>query len=162
MLDLMVLAFWTDSTRISTFMYGNAVSGKNFSFLDGVKGSHHQISHHENKPEQLEQYQRINTSHIQQLAYLLEKMEAIKEGPATLLDNSMVLFGAGMRDGNRHDPHNLPLVLAGRGGGTILSGRHLVFEKKTPLCNLYRSMLVRMGAPVDHLADSTGELAGLV
>ena len=161
MLDLMVLAFWTDSTRVSTFMTGNAVSNKNFSFLEGVSGAHHQTSHHENKPDKLEEYKRINTWHIEQLAYFLEKLQSIKEGQGSLLDNSMVLFGAGMRDGNKHDPHNLPLLLAGRGGGTIASGRHLVFEKKTPLCNLYRSMLARMGTPVEHLADSTGELVGL-
>ncbi len=73
----------------------------------------------------------------------------------------MVLFGAGMRDGNRHDPKNLPIVLAGRGGGTLKTGRHLVFEKRTPLTNLYRSMLSCMGTPVSEFADSTGELAGL-
>ncbi|MDB6020483.1 MAG: hypothetical protein JWQ04_340 [Pedosphaera sp.] len=161
MLDLMVLAFWSDSTRISTFMFANAVSGKNFSFLEGVKGGHHEISHHEDKPEKLEQYKRINTWHMVQLAYMLEKMQSIKEGEGTLLDNSMVLFGAGMRDGNAHDPHNLPLVLAGRGGGTISPGRHLVYEKNTPLCNLYRSMLTRLGSPVESFSDSTGELPGL-
>jgi hypothetical protein len=157
----MVLAFWTDSTRVSTFMFANAVSGKNFSFLDGVSGGHHQISHHENDKSKLEQYKRINIWHIQQYAYMLEKMQSIREGEGTLLDNSMILFGAGMRDGNKHDPHNLPLVLAGRAGGTISPGRHLVYEKKTPLCNLYRSMLSRMNAPVDKFADSTGELPGL-
>jgi hypothetical protein len=161
MLDLMVLAFWTDSTRVSTFMFANAVSGKNFSFLEGVSGGHHQISHHENDKSKLEQYKRINIWHIEQYAYMLEKMQSIREGEGTLLDNSMVLFGAGMRDGNKHDPHNLPLVLAGRAGGTISPGRHLVYEKKTPLCNLYRSMLSRMNAPVDKFADSTGELPGL-
>ena len=161
MLDLMVLAFWSDSTRISTFMFGNAVSGKNFSFLKGVQGGHHEISHHENKPAKLEQYKLINTWHVTQLAYMLEKMNSIKEGERTLLENSMVLFGAGMRDGNAHNPHNLPLVLAGRGGGTLATGRHLVYEKNTPLCNLYRSMLVRMGTPVESFSDSTGELPGL-
>jgi hypothetical protein len=161
MLDLMVLAFWSDSTRISTFMYGNAVSGKNFSFLDGVKGAHHELSHHENKSEKLEQYRLINRWHVAQTAYLLEKMQSIREGERTLLENSMVLFGAGMRDGNAHDPHNLPLVLAGSGGGTISPGRHLVYPKNTPLCNLYQSMLARLGAPVDRFSDSTGELAGL-
>lgn len=161
MLDLMVLAFWSDSTRISTFMFGNAVSNKNFSFLDGVKGAHHEMSHHENKAEKLEQYQRINTWHLAQTAYMLEKMDRIQEGENTLLDNSMVLFGAGMRDGNAHNPHNLPLVLAGGGGGTLASGRHLVYPKNTPLCNLYQSMLRRLGAPVDSFSDSTGELAGL-
>lgn len=161
MLDLMVLAFWSDSTRISTFMFGNAVSGKNFSFLEGVKGAHHEMSHHENKEDKLNQYKLINIWHLAQTAYLLEKMEAIQEGATTLLDNSMVLFGAGMRDGNAHDPHNLPLVLAGRGGGTIASGRHLVYAKNTPLCNLYQSMLARVGAPVERFSDSTGELKGL-
>jgi Protein of unknown function (DUF1552) len=161
MLDLMVLAFWSDSTRISTFMFANAVSGKNFSFLVGVKGGHHEISHHDNKEEKLEQYRRINIWHMNQVAYMLEKMQSIKEGEGTLLDNSMVMFGAGMRDGNEHNPHNLPILLAGRGGGTVSPGRHLVYEKNTPLCNLYRSMLTRMGTPVESFSDSTGELPGL-
>ena len=157
----MVLAFWSDSTRISTFMFANAVSNKNFSFLDGVKGAHHELSHHENKAEKLEQYKLINRWHLAQTAYMLEKMDSIKEGEGTLLDNSMVLFGAGMRDGNAHNPHNLPLVLAGRAGGSLASGRHLTFPKNTPLCNLYQSMLRRMGTPVTHFTDSSGELAGL-
>lgn len=161
MLDLMVLGFWTDSTRVSTFMFGNAVSGRNFSFLEGVKGGHHQTSHHENDKEKLEQYKRINTWHMAQLAYMLDKMKAIKEGEGNLLDNSMVLFGAGMRDGNAHNPHNLPVVLAGRGGGTLSPGRHLVYEKNTPLCNLYVSMLNRLGTPMEKFSDSTGELPGL-
>lgn len=161
MLDLMVLAFWSDSTRISTFMFGNAVSNKNFSFLEGVKGAHHEMSHHENKEDKLEQYQRINTWHLAQAAYMLEKMDSIQEGAGTLLDNAMVLFGAGMRDGNAHNPHNLPLVLAGQGGGTIASGRHLVYPRNTPLCNLYQSMLQRLNVPVERFSDSTGELSGL-
>lgn len=161
MLDIMALAFWTDSTRVSTFMFGNAVSGKNFSFLPGVSGGHHQISHHENNEQKLEEYKRINTWHVEQYGYLLNKLRSIKEGAGTLLDNCMVVFGAGMRDGNKHDPHNLPLVLAGRGGGTIATGRHLLYERNTPLCDLYRSMLSRVGAPVDSLTDSTGELPGL-
>jgi hypothetical protein len=142
-------------------MFANAVSGRSFSFLEGVKGGHHEISHHEKSAEKLEQYKRINQWHVQQYAYMLEKMRSIKEGEGTLLDNSMVLLGAGMRDGNAHDPHNLPILLAGKGGGTLATGRHLVYPKKTPLCNLYRSMLTRMGTPVDKLADSTGELPGL-
>ena len=161
MLDIMVLAFWTDSTRVATFMFGNEVSGKNFSFLPGVSGGHHEISHHENRAEKLAQYEKINQWHIAQYAYMLEKMQAIKEGEGTLLDNSMVLFGSGMKDGNGHNPYNLPIVLGGRGGGTIASGRHLVYEKKTPLCNLYRSMLTRMSTPVTNFGDSTGELAGI-
>ena len=161
MLDIMALAFWTDSTRVSTFMFGNAVSGKNFSFLEGVRGGHHEISHHEKKEENLEQYKLINMWHVEQYAYLLEKLRSIKEGQGTLLDNSMIVLGAGMHDGNAHDPHNLPVVLGGRGGGTITTGRHLLYEKNTPLCNLWKSMLARAGAPMDRLTDSTGELPDL-
>jgi hypothetical protein len=161
MLDLMVLAFWTDSTRVSTFMFGNGVSPKNFSWLDGVNGGHHEISHHKNDPRALDMYARINRWHVQQFAYMLDKMKAIKEGDGTLLDNSMLLFGSCMRDGNQHNPHNLPLVLAGKAGGTIKGGRHLVHKKNTHLCNLYVSMLERAGAPVKHFGDSTAPLPGL-
>jgi hypothetical protein len=161
MLDIMVLAFWTDSTRVSTFMFGNEVSGKNFSFLPGVHGGHHEISHHQNEPEKLEEYKKINIWHLQQYAYMLNRMRSIKEGDGTLLDHSMVMFGGGMKDGNAHSPYNLPIVLAGRAGGTLATGRHVVYPKKTPLCDLYRSMLTRMGVPLDHFSDSDGELAGL-
>ena len=161
MLDLMVLAFWSDTTRVATFMFGNAVSPRNFSFLDGVRGGHHEISHHKNDKANLEQYQRINQWHVEQYAYMLKRMKEIKEGDATLLDNSMVLFGSGMSDGNSHNPRNLPLVLAGKAGGAFATGRHVVYEKKTPLCNLYTSMLDRVGAPVDRFGDSNGKLAGL-
>ena len=158
MLDLIVLGFQTDSTRISTFMFANDVSGRNFSFVDGVKGGHHQLSHHENKPENTEQYQRIVRWHVEQYAYMLDKMRGIPEGEGTLLDNSMVLFGCGMSDGNRHDPNNLPILLGGRGGRTIESGRHIASPKNTPLCNLYVSMLDRVGAPVEAFGDSTEPL----
>jgi hypothetical protein len=161
MLDIMVLAFWTDSTRVSTFMFGNEVSGRNFSFLPGVKGSHHEISHHQDNKENLEQYKLINIWHMQQYAYMLEKMKAIKEGEGTLLDNAMVMIGGGMKDGNAHSPYNLPIVLAGRAGGTLATGRHLVYEPKTPLCSLYQGMLTRLDTPVDHFGDSTHELPGL-
>ena len=158
MMDIMVLAFWTDSTRVSTFMFGNAVSGKNFSFLDGVKGGFHEISHHQNNSKQLEQYQRINIWHMQQYAYMIGRMKAIDEGGSSLLSNSMVLCGSPLRDGNKHEPRNVPTVLAGQAGGTIKSGRHLEFEKDTPLCNLWVAMLDRVGAPVKKFADSSGAL----
>lgn len=161
MLDMMVLAFWSDSTRVSTFMFANDVSNKNFTFLEGVKGAHHEMSHHEGKKEKQDSYARINKWHMEQFAYMLEKMKAIKEGDATLLDNSMLLCGSVIRDGNSHNPHNLPLVLAGNAGGTIKTGRHLIYPKNTPLCNLWCSMLNRVGAPVEKFGDGTGELAGL-
>ena len=161
MLDLMVLGFWSNSTRITTFMFANAVSGRNFSFLEGVKGGHHEISHHKNDAEQLRQYARINQWHIEQYAYLLGKMNGIKEANGSLLDNSMVLFGAGMRDGNAHDPNDLPLVLAGKAGGTIKTGRYVTQKEPTPLANLYVGMLDRMGVDAKKFADADGELRGL-
>jgi hypothetical protein len=161
MLDIMILAFRTDSTRIATFMFGNAVSNKNFAFLEGVTGAHHEMSHHEKDEKKLKQYELINSWHVAQYAYMIDKMRQIMEGEATLLENAMVVFGSALRDGNSHNPHNLPMVLAGRAGGTLAPGRHLVYDKDTPLCNLYVSMLDRFGTPVDRFADSTGPLPGL-
>lgn len=161
MLDLMVLAFWSDSTRVSTFMFGNSVSSLNFSFLPGVKESHHEASHHNNEAAKLEQYRIITTWFSTQYAYMLSRMKSIKEGNGNLLDNSMVLFGSGFRDGNAHNPHNLPLVLAGKAGGTLSTGRHLTYAKDTQLCNLYLSMIRRMGVQAERFGDSTGELAKL-
>ncbi|TVQ00719.1 MAG: DUF1552 domain-containing protein [Planctomycetaceae bacterium] len=156
MLDLMVIAFQTDSTRVASLMFANDVSGRNFSFVDGVTGSHHELSHHENKQEKIDQYQRINRWHVEQFASMLAKLKAIPEGDGNLLDNSMILFGSSMSDGNRHDPDNLPILLGGRGGGTIDSGQHL--HADVPLCNLYVSMLDRMGIEVEAFGDSTARL----
>lgn len=161
MLDIMVLGFWTDTTRVATFMFGNEVSGKNFSFLPGVHGGHHELSHHENDKNKLEEYKRIGIWHLQQYAYMLERMKAIKEGNGTLLDNSMVLFGSGIKDGNAHSWKNLPIVLAGKGGGGLATGRHLIYEKGTPMCNLHRALMARMGVQVEQFGDSTGVLPGL-
>jgi hypothetical protein len=158
MLDLMVLAFQTDSTRVSTFMFANDVSGKNFSALIPGTSSHHELSHHQNKAEKYEPYSKINRWHAEQLAYFLDKLKNIREGEKTLLDNSMILFGSSFSDGNRHDPNNLPIILAGRAGGRINSGRHIASPKGTPLCNLYVPMLDRMGTPAEAFGDSTGAL----
>ena len=161
MMDIMVLAFWSDSTRVSTFMFGNDVSGRSFSFLDGVSGGHHEISHHQNNQKQLDQYERINRWHVEQFAYLLERMKGIKEGDGTLLDHSALLFGSSIRDGNGHDPKNLPLVLAGRANGEFKTGRHIVCDPETPMCNLSESLLKSVGAPVRQIGDSTGPLRNL-
>ncbi len=158
MLDIMVLAFWTDTTRISTFMFGNAQTGRDFSFIDGVRGSFHGISHHRDEPEQLAQYEKIGTWHIEQLAYLLGRMKELKEGDSTLLDNSMIMFGSTLRDGNKHETEDLPLILAGRGGGTIRTGRRLTSPERTPLCNLYLAMMDRMGVEETKFGTSTGTL----
>ena len=162
MLDMIAVAFQTDTTRISTFMFGNEVSNQNFSFLEGVKGGHHNLSHHQRKEESLRQYALINRWHVEQYAYLLRKLRDMKEGEGSVLDNSMILFGAGIRDGDRHDPHDLPLLLAGRGGRRIATGQHLVYGPDTPLANLYVSMLDAFGTPVDRFVDSTGRLTGVL
>ncbi len=161
MLDIILLAFQTDSTRIATFMFGNAVSCKDFSFLEGVSSCHHDLSHHENDQAKLEQYTKVSAWHVAQYAYLLGRMAEIREQEGTLLDHSMILFGSALRDGNAHNPHNLPILLGGRAHGTLNPGRHITYNKDTPLCNLYMAMLDRAGIKVDRFADSTGPLPGL-
>jgi hypothetical protein len=162
MLDLIALAFQSDTTRISTFMFGNAVSGVNFRFLEGVTDSHHEVSHHSNNAEKLRQYALINRWHIEQYAYLLRKLRDMKEGEQSVLDNSMILFASALSDGNKHDPHRLPMVLAGRAAGRIASGQHLVYTLDSPAANLYVSMLDAFGTPVERFADSTGRLPGVL
>ena len=162
MFDIIALAFQSDSTRVATFLFGNEVSNQNFSFVDGVSGAHHSLSHHEKDPDKLRQYQLINKWHIEQYGYLLRKLKGMQEGESNVLDNSMILLGAGIRDGNKHDPHNLPVVIGGKAGGRLASGQHLSYEKDTPLSNLYVSMLNAFGTPVERFADSTGPLPGVL
>jgi len=162
MLDTIAIAFQSDTTRIATFMFGNAVSNVSFRFLQGVSAGHHDVSHHQNDPDKLRQYQLINRWHIEQYAYLLKKLRSMKEGDGTVLDNSMILFSSALSDGNRHDPHKLPLILGGRGGGRIDSGQHLTYAEDSPLANLYVSMLDAFGTPVERFADSTGPLPGVL
>lgn len=162
MLDMIATAFQTDTTRVCTLMFGNAVSTISFRFLEGVSAGHHDVSHHQKNPDKLRQYQLINRWHIEQFAYLLRKLKSMKEGDSTVLDNSMVLFASALSDGDRHSPHNLPIVLGGRGGGRIDAGQHLVFPEDTQCANLYVSMLQAFGAPVERFADSAGPLPGLL
>src|SRR5580704_6645492 len=162
MLDMIATAFQSDTTRISTFMFGNAVSNVSFRFLEGVSLGHHDTSHHGKTEDKLRQYQLINRWHVAQFAYLLGKLRSMKEGDSTVLDNSMILFGSALSDGDSHNPHKLPLVLGGRGGGRIAAGQHLKYTDDTPLANLYVSMLDAFGAPVERFADSTGPLPGVL
>jgi Protein of unknown function (DUF1552) len=161
MLDIFILAFWTDTTRIGTFMIGDAQSNVDYSFLPGVKGGWHSISHHGEDPERKEQYGKIINWQIENVAYFLNRVKSLDEGGTSLLDNSMVVFGGSLKDGNRHTVSNLPLILAGRGKGTLRPGRRLRAPEHTPLCNLYVSLLKRMGIPEKSFGDSTGELEGL-
>lgn len=162
MMDMIATAFQTDTTRVATFMFGNAVSNVSFRFLEGVSAGHHDVSHHAKEADKLRQYQLVNQWHVAQYAYLLQRLSEMREGESTVLDNSMVLFASALSDGNSHNPHKLPLLLGGRGGGRIDSGQHLVYSEDSPLANLYVSMLDAFGAPVERFADSTGPLAGLL
>jgi hypothetical protein len=161
MMDIMALAFWSDASRVTTFMFGNSVSNRNFSFLEGVHGNHHSISHHMDKPDLLEEYIRITAWHMEQYAYFLNKLKSIREGDKTLLDNSMVMFTSDLRDGNRHSPRNLPIIVGGGGGGKLKTGQHIIYEKETPLANLYTTMLEAMNIEVPRFGDSTGSLSSI-
>lgn len=158
--DMMVLAFQTDVTRVCTFMIANEGSNRSYPFI-GITEGHHELSHHQGRAEKHAGIRAINTFHVAQLAYILQKMKSIPEGDGTLLDNSMILYGSGISDGNRHNHEDLPLLMAGRGGGTVLSGRHVRYSHETPMCNLFLSMLDRMGITADSFGDSTGRLRGL-
>ncbi|GIW90191.1 MAG: hypothetical protein KatS3mg109_0623 [Pirellulaceae bacterium] len=160
MFDLLVLAFRTDTTRIATFMLANEGSNRAYRMV-GVTDGHHELSHHQNRPEKIEQIKKIDRFLLSQFGYFLEQLKAIPEGEGTLLDNCMIVYGGGLADGNRHEHHDLPILLAGRGGGTIQTGRHIRYPRETPLNNLFLSMLDRVGAPTDQLGDSTGRLPRL-
>lgn len=160
MYDLMALAFQTDSTRISTFVVAHDGSNRPYPFI-GVSDGHHDLSHHGNDEDKKKKIATINTFHMRQFAYFVEKLRGIKEGNGTLLDNCMIVYGSGLADGNRHEHHNLPVLLAGGGGGTINPGRHIQFQKETPMANLFLSMLERMNVKAERIGDSTGKLGQL-
>ncbi len=161
MYDLMALAFQGDLTRVSTFVVANEGSNRAYPFID-VPDGHHDLSHHGGDEAKQMKIREINRFHVTQLAYFLEKLNSTAEGERTLLDNSMILYGSGIGDGNRHNHDNLPILMAGRGGDTIRPGRHMKLPGETPLNNLYLAMLDRMESSVDQLGDSTGRLDGLV
>lgn len=158
MLDLLVMAFWTDTTRVGTFMFSFEKSGRSYPEL-GASGSHHSYSHHNDKPDNLEALTKINTHHMTMFARMLNNMSKLKEGDGTLLDNVAIMYGSGMSDGNKHNSDNLPILLAGGGGGAIKGGSHIAFGKQTPICNLYLDMMAMAGLEMDKFGDSTGRLA---
>ena len=158
MFDLMLLAYQTDLTRVSTYMLAREISGRTYPEI-GVPDSHHPTSHHRNDPTLYEKIAKVNEFHIGLFGYFLEKARATPDGDGNLLDHMMLLYGAGMSDSNAHDNKGLPMVLVGGGSGTLKpGGRHLVYKDKTPATNLHLTILDKMGAPVDRIADSTGPL----
>ena len=160
MYDILTLAFQTDSTRVATFMLANGGSNRTSSHLN-VKGAHHQLSHHRDEADKVADLQKIDQYLAKEFARFVQKLKSIPEGEGTLLDHSMILYGSGISDANRHRHEDLPIVIAGKASGQLQTGRHLVYEKETPMANLYLSMLDRMGTPVDAFGDSTGRLTNL-
>ena len=160
MYDLLALALQTDATRIATMMVQHDGSNRAYPFI-GVSDGHHDLSHHGNSPEKKEKIAKINRFHIEQFAYFLGKIKAMREGSGTVLDNSMIVCGSGIGDGNAHNHNELPVILAGGGSGTLQPGRHVRFDKDTPMTNLYLSMFERMGVKADRMGDSDGVLKNI-
>jgi len=162
MIDLLVLALWTDTTRVSTLMTGHGFSRQNFSFLDGVNSDHHGMSHHKNQAQAVAEYTTVSRWYIEQFAYMLGRMKQIQEGSGTLLDHSVVLYGSGMKDGNGHVRNNLPILLAGRGSGKIQPGRPVAAKPNSPLADLHLTLAQRFGIEIDSFnGSSNGVIAGL-
>jgi hypothetical protein len=157
MFDLMVAAFQTDQTRIATFMIGREGSGRVYREI-GISDAHHPLTHHRNNPDMVENVAKINKYHMEQFAYFLGKLKSTKDGDGTLLDHSMIVYGSGLSDGNRHQHDHLPVVLAGHGAGSIKPGRHIIYPAETPMANLYVSLLDRMNVKRESFGDSKAEL----
>jgi hypothetical protein len=161
MYDLYVLAYQCDMTRVITFMIGHEFSGQTYSEI-GVPDAHHAISHHQNDPVRLAKLAKIDQYNTSLFAYFLEKMKSTPDGDGSLLDHSMIIYGAGMSDGNVHDPTNLPILLVGGGCGQLKGGgSHIRFPKDTPLANLHVALLHKLGVQIDKIGDSNGELTSL-
>ena len=160
MFDLQVLAFQTDMTRVITFMMSREVSPRTYPEL-GIPDPHHGLSHHQNRPAQMEKLGKVNLHHIEQFAYFLDRLRATPDGDGTLLDHMLMLYGCGISDGNQHLHVNLPILLAGGAGGRLRGGRHLRVADETPLTNLQLTLLDKVGVPTEQLGDSTGQLTPL-
>jgi hypothetical protein len=160
MADMMTVAFQSDLTRVITFLVTHEGTSRPYREID-IPDGHHPLTHHRNQPDLIEKVTQINSYHVRQFAAWIAKMKSIKEGDATLLDNCMIVYGAGLSDGNRHLHEDLPTLIAGRGGDYIKSGRRIVYRKETPMCNLFLAMMDRMGVHAEHFGDSTGRLDGL-
>ncbi len=160
MYDLQVLAYQADLTRVISFMVGHESSTRAYPEI-GVPDAHHPLSHHGGNQDKIAMLIKINQHHAAAFAYYLAKLAATPDGDGTLLDHTMLLYGSGMSDGNRHDHHDLPTLLVGGGTGRLKGGRHLRYRKDTPISNLFLTLLDKLGVPAEKLGDSDGRLNGL-
>jgi hypothetical protein len=166
MLDLVVLAFQMDKTRVATLMLNNDLSQMNFKFVDGVQGALHlDLTHNGRVADKEAMYLKTNQFHIQQFAYLTERMKAVKEGETSLLDNSILLGASSLFDGDLHGADQLPILITGKGGGTIKGGRILDYLEKgdehRKVCSLHLTLMDRMGVKLDGFGDATTRLTEL-
>jgi Protein of unknown function (DUF1552) len=159
MFDLQIVAFQTDSTRVVTMMMGREGSLRTYPEI-GVPDPHHPLTHHRGNPEWIERVTKINSLHMKLFAGFVRKLQATPDGDGTLLDHSMVVYGSGLSDGNKHTHEDLPVLLVGRGGG-FRTGRHVAYPKNTPMTNLYLTLLDRMGVNEEKIGDSTGRIEHL-
>jgi len=160
MTDMVTVAFQADLTRVVTFLITREGTPRAYREIDVPEG-HHQVSHHRNQVALMDKVARINTYHVEQFSRWIQKLKSIKENGSNILDNSMIVYGAGLADGNAHVHEDLPTIVAGRGRGFIKPGRRVVYQKETPMSNLWVTLMDRMGLPIEQFGDSTGALPGL-
>jgi hypothetical protein len=160
MTDILIAAWKTDSTRVATVMIGREGSTRAYPEI-GISDGHHPLTHHMGNMTMLDKVRMINSLHLKLFADFLVKLRSVKEGDSNLLDQSMIVYGSGLSDGNVHTHDQLPTILAGRGGNFLNPGRHIMYQRETPVCNLFATMAERMGVTAEHFGDSTGRLAGL-
>jgi len=159
MFDMQAIAFQADLTRVSTLMLGREGSLRTYPEI-GVPDPHHPLTHHRDNPEWIEKVTKVNVLHMELFAKFIAKLAATPDGDGTLLDHSIVVYGSGIADGNKHTHEDLPVVVAGHGGG-LLGGRHLVYPTNTPMTNFYLTMLDRIGVKEETIGDSTGRVEHL-
>lgn len=160
MTDMLYIAFKADVTRVATVMVGREGSNRPYPEI-GIPDSHHPITHHQKNPVLLDKISAINTYHVKLFAGFLQKLRDTPEGDSNMLHNSMICYGSGLSDGDTHLHDELPTILAGRGGNFFTPGRHIVYQRETPVTNLFATMAQRMGVRPEHIGDSTGQLAEL-
>jgi Protein of unknown function (DUF1552). len=160
MFDLMVVAFQTDSTRVASLMMGREGSGRTYREI-GVSDSHHPLTHHRGDETMIAKVKKINRYHVEQFAYFVNKLKNTPDGDGSLLDHTMVVYGSGLSDGNKHQHNDLPVLVVGRGSGLLKPGRHVQYAPETPMTNLYLAMLDKMGVRPESIGDSKGKLEHL-
>ena len=161
MIDLLVLALQTDTTRVGTLMTAHGFSRQSFNFIDGVTSDHHGMSHHKNQESAVAEYTAVSRWYIEMFSGMLQKMRSIDEGNGSLLDNTLVMYGSGMKDGNGHIREDLPILLAGGAQGKLDTGRLVVCKEHTPLANLHLTLAQKLGFEIDSFNGNSGTIADL-